>query len=273
MELQIQTTLHASWQLVISRPVLRQHTRPVTFPHPPCVVSSSLSLRLHARVSARPRLSSTTLHILSISLPFLIYLLPSVMFSFRAPFFVNHVILVFHLVSAVLFHHLLLQLFLMYFCIFLIFALFILAFLTVYIYIYFFLLAVLFSLRFSLQYSSAILHCFSSLLIIGQLLIYSPFSLPILSFRVCLCSITQRGLRTWINCSRKSSRVNVRRGEEEKDGLFTEPIRLIPCSHKWSFVMIVGVSWRAGNFRNRKRVAHDARIPFMLSVELALVRN
>lgn len=64
------TTLHASWQLVISRPVLRQHT-PRYVSLIPFVVSASLLLRLRARVSAPASVSSFYR-----SLPLELYIVP-----------------------------------------------------------------------------------------------------------------------------------------------------------------------------------------------------
>lgn len=120
------------------------HTRPVTFPHPSRVVSSSLSLRLHARVSARPRVSSSTPH--SLYLLTLSHLFTSSRYVLRAPFFVSHVT---HpsLLSSIsspprsLSPFFFSNYFLCYFkflCIFLIFALFTTpAFLTLYIFLAF----------------------------------------------------------------------------------------------------------------------------------------
>lgn len=62
------STLHASWQLVISRPVLRQHTPRYVFPSPSRPCRSAFD----AGVSARPRVSTT------LRLPLLL----SLLFSF-----------------------------------------------------------------------------------------------------------------------------------------------------------------------------------------------
>lgn len=71
------STLHASWQLVISRPVLRQHTPRYVSPSPSC--RRPCRSAFDARVSARPRVSTTPCLSLSLSfsLPFsFTYFLP-----------------------------------------------------------------------------------------------------------------------------------------------------------------------------------------------------
>lgn len=76
------STLHASWQLVISRPVLRQHTPRYVFPSPSC--RRPCRSAFDARVSTRPRVSTTLRLAASLPLSFT-YFLPSLsLFSLHA---------------------------------------------------------------------------------------------------------------------------------------------------------------------------------------------
>lgn len=93
------TTLHASWQLVILRPVLRQHT-------PRYVPGSFLSLVVmshslvvspsNAKVSARPRVSTTLISLQSFYL-FLSLFPPLIHFLLLSPFLLTLLYIFFYL--------------------------------------------------------------------------------------------------------------------------------------------------------------------------------